>query len=158
MDIVRELLLAEEARLVDRLAQVRSQLGATSHDNIVSERADIYGGDKPRYSDLSKNNSIRNNTLEVLKRENRFLFKSEIVDILKDIHTDRPLDQVNSRVTAELSKAKKEIESLVNVNFGKSKTDFVWGRKDWLDTNGNILPAHAYVLPESKKRQPKLDF
>ncbi|MFV8343592.1 hypothetical protein [Flavobacterium sp. XS2P39] len=168
MDILIELLINERQKLSKRIIEVDkklSELGYSLHgliqDNINdsdSVQNPNNETDKSRYSNFKKDGSIREQALEVLKTENRFLSKKEIVEIILPFHKSRGIEKLTSRVTSELSNAKEKIENLIAYQFSSSKQSFVWGNKSWLDENGKPKPEHMYKIDENKEQTKIFEF
>lgn len=154
MDIIIELLIAEREKLTKRLKEVDEKLSEAGYDlsGLIKDSInEVNNSSKNHYSHFKIDGSIREQALEVLKTENRFMFKKEIVDILMQFHKSRGLDKLTSRVTSELSNSKDKVENLISYQFGTSKQDTVWGNKAWLDENGK--PYKEYMYNTDKERE-----
>jgi hypothetical protein len=83
----------------------------------------------------------------IFENENRFLHNSEITQIISKQDNIKDLKWLRRRVSAVLSKIKKDndIEGLINFKFGKATKDTVWGLEHWLDSNDNIKEKYMFV-------------
>lgn len=82
---------------------------------------------------------------------NRFLHTQEIARVIAEKENVKDLKWLVRRVSANLSKFKKQqdLEGLINYQFGKQTRDNVWGFNKWMDANGNIKPQYLYVDKET---------
>jgi len=164
MDIIIELLMAEREKLTKRLNEVNDKLSEAGYSLSVLIQDSINEVDKNdnnvknRYSHFKIDGSIREQALEVLKTENRFMFKKEIVDILIPFHKSRGVEKLTSRVTSELSNSKDKVENLITYQFSNSKQDTVWGNKTWLDENGKPKKQHMYNINEEREQTKLFSF
>lgn len=168
MDIIIELLIAERQKLAKRINDVDkklSELGYSLHGMMQDAISDLplvkNNSDnitKSNYVHFKKDGNIRDQALEVLKTENRFLFKKEIVDVLLPFHKSRGLEKLTTRVTSELSHSKTKIPSLITYQFSSSKADTVWGKSEWLDENGVPKPEYMYTINEDESQAKMFQF
>lgn len=147
MSIIIELLLKEEAILIERLEEVRKELskngvfGSSSNTDSFSVPV-VYS----KNLDL-KGKSLQLQALEVLKNENRFLHKFEIAEVLKPYHRDLSDKKLDMRLAIELGKARKQ-GIITNIQYAKSSQAFVWGSNNWIDDKGSIKPEHNFIEKE----------
>lgn len=77
----------------------------------------------------------------VIRDRNRFLHNSEITEALKPYYSNKSEREIKRRISSVLSHALRndQIEGLTNYRYSNSPKDTVWGKKDWLDENGEII-------------------
>lgn len=147
MSIIVELLLKEEALLLQKLAEVRKAL---ANNGVFGSSANVDTSNNtiniPKNLDL-KNKHIQIQALEVLRDANRFLHKYEISEILKPYHRELSDKKLDMKLALELGKARDK-GIITNVQYAKSNQSYVWGSVKWVDEKGNIKPEHAFIEKE----------
>jgi len=111
-------------------------------------------------NEVLKNGTWIENIIFVIKDKNRFLHNSEITEVLYQYYPDKTKDQVKKRISAVISNAfsKNTVEGLTNYKFGKSLKDTVWGKKEWLDDNGEIKAEYNFIDKKGNKPKQKYLF
>lgn len=79
----------------------------------------------------------------VIKNANRFLHNNEITNELSK-YSNKDSSLIKRRVSAVLSKAKREGGNLTSITVGASKRNSFWGSKEWLDSKDVPLNQHMY--------------
>lgn len=108
-----------------------------SDSNPSSIKQEIFG--------FPESGSYLEKIIFIIKDSNRFLHNNEIAETLS-VYDKRNIADIKRRVSTVLSQAKSQVDTLVNVKYGKSIKNTFWGSKDWLDTNGKIKEKHMYRL------------
>lgn len=95
------------------------------------------------------------NILTVIKNKNRFLHNSEIAEELYSTYSDKDKDSVKKRISAVLSStlSNGDVDSLTNYRFTKSIKDTVWGKKEWLNEEGQIKKEYMYILKNNNNNK-----
>lgn len=96
----------------------------------------------------------------VIKDRNRFLHNSEIAEALVPFYPDKTEKDIKRRISAVISDAvaKNKVEGLINYKFSNSIKDTVWGKKDWLNEDGEILPEFMYFKKNKTKESIKISL
>lgn len=156
----REFIVNRITELELDLKRMKSALFA--YDN-VNVNLDVV--DKPEQTESPKNLSTYNGTwieniLTVIKNKNRFLHNAEIASELYKTYSDKDKNSVKRRISAVLSNSlsKGEIESLINYRFTNSIKDTVWGKKEWLDEQGEIKKEYMFTSKDKDKNNKPFDF
>lgn len=147
MSIIVELLLKEEALLLEKLEEVRKEL---AHQGVYSSSSNVQVNNivNSISKDLDlKDKPLQTQALEVLKSANRFLHKFEIAEVLKPYHRDLSEKKLDMKLALELGKAKSK-GIITNVQYAKSSQAFVWGSNKWIDETGKIKLEHTFVEKE----------
>lgn len=94
----------------------------------------------------------------VIRDRNRFLHNHEITEALKPYYPKKTEKEVKRRISSVLSHALRNdlIEGLTNFRFSNSPKDTVWGKKDWLDDNGEIISEYMYFGKSNYKKREKI--
>lgn len=158
-DLIKELLQKEREALVKRLEEVERLLGVA---NYTVRNIEVQGSIRMNTSILDDKNfpkaaSYLQQILYIIKTKDRFLYNSEITKELIRYYVDKDEVWLKRRVSAVLSEGLKEEDNLVNVRFGNSKQDTVWGNKNWLNDDGSIKEEHMYIS-KTKDLPSKINF
>ena len=153
--------------LTNRISELSKELDGLKRALSAYENSSISNIENinTEKSEEKSNKTIYNGTwieniLTVIKNKNRFLHNSEIAEELYSTYSDKNELAVRRRISAVLSTAnsKGDIESLTNFRFSKSIKDTVWGKKEWLNEEGNIRKEYMYTINESQKQTSAFDF
>lgn len=137
-----------------RLKFIEDYLGTfnDSVERVIVPNTD----DKDTSDDFPLDGTYLEQIAYIIKKEDRFLHNSEITDFLIPYwKVDK--DKARRRVSAELSKAKREqLGTFTNYQMGNSKKNVYWGSKNWLGNDGKPLSKHMYKIVKSTKRRDLL--
>jgi len=154
-------LFKKEAELEAKLAIIRQLI----QENSDSDKKSFVLEFKEPTDD--KTNSVRPEGLKeatdgekflmVLKEHQRFMKVREIAEYL-----DSQLGGGTQKWITKLSRKTrhlKQLNKIVSIQVGKTKTNFFWGSPNWLESDGNIKEKHKYSATSlSKKRQSSISM
>lgn len=156
MDIVIELLLKEKDNLLARLAEVEDSLLKNGYNQSSGTSSAILSKSK-EVNDAFNGKPLKQQVWDAITMLNRFVFNSEITEVLLPYYSSIEENQLKSKIASEFGNIRKESDVLVKVQFGVSYKDTVWGKKQWLDDKGNIKPEFSFK-PKNDKRKRKIVF
>lgn len=113
---------------------------------------------KEKYKEYFSVKSKRQKVIAILKAENRFLHKRQIVEIVRSLEpksvSDEEADSIASAVYAL-----KNADLITSYSVEGSNINTFWGSKQWLDADGAIKPEYKYDEEQlSYNRAEKLEF
>lgn len=156
----KEFLNRRISELEKELSSLRAALSAYERSSSKSNINSEYDTDLQEVSNEKYDGTWIENILTVIKNKNRFLHNIEIANELYSSYADKDKKSVKRRISAVLSSAlsKGEIDSLTNHRFSNSIKDTVWGKKEWLDEQGQIKKEYMYTSKENNKNNKTFDF
>lgn len=162
MSLIEEL-KKEKAILEKRISTIDTLLKSyIGYDNNISvEKLDSQSYE----SSINGTNFPTNGTwleqiIFIIKDRNRFLHNSEIAEALIPYYSNKDINKIKRRVSSVLSSAltKKTIPHLINFRFSNSRKDTVWGHKNWLNDNKEIMDEYKYINIRKNKYDNNIEF
>jgi hypothetical protein len=149
MDFINDLKKEREVlqKKLDAINSVILSYEDVEHKGSVpSEKVKMISG-------FPKNGSYLEKVFFIIKDANRFLHNSEIAETLSQ-YDKKDIITLKRRVSAVLSHAKHEFDTLTSVRVGNSIKNTFWGSKEWLDDKGKVKKEHLYNI-EAIGGEPK---
>lgn len=151
--------------LTNRISELEKELNGLkralfAYENNIESTNVVVKPKEDLNSKDSYNGTWIENILNVIKNKDRFLHNAEIAEELYETYSDKDKKSVKRRISAVLSNAlsKGEIESLTNFRFTKSIKDTVWGKKEWINEQGEIKKEYMFTSKENNNQSKIMEF
>lgn len=166
MDYITQVLLNEEAALVQRLHEVRTELLRRGHNTgqlTISIDSSI---NQPEIDVIDRGFPASGGILEqavyVIKSKNRFLYNDEISQEIFKYRKKavRDINWLKKRISSVLSTArsKGELENLIVIKMGAGVQTNVWGSRSWLEDDGKTIKPEFSPILKDRTSQEKIVF
>ena len=141
-----------EVKRRDYANQISSPIGTKSKEGVVFYREKKEGDTHYKYGllewrgELPKKATYLDHVVRILEQEKRFLYNSEITNIVAKHNNVKDKAWLMKRISAALWNGvnDNEVKGLIKYKFGSSSQHSVWGYDYWLDKNGRIKKEYMF--------------